>query len=181
MKKLFKSALVAAACVLLMSSFAKAQQKIGYINFSNLVSSDPQFAGVTKAIQDYQQQFVETMKAMNTELQTKGAEYDAKKGTMTDAMRTKAEGELQDLQKRLNDQNTTAQNLVNQKYSDLLKPLTDKMKAAVSQVAKEKGYTYVLDSSQIEMIVAPEGDNLEAAVKAKVGISTAPAAAPKKP
>jgi outer membrane protein len=174
MKKLFKSALVV-ACVLLMGSFAKAQQKIGYINFQALVTADPAFAGITKQIQDYQGQFVETIKAMNTELQTKSADYDAKRATMTDAMRTKAESELQDLNKRLQDQNTTAQNAVNQKYSELTKPLIDKMKAAVSQVAKEKGYTYVFDSSQTDMIVAPEGDNLEAAVKAKAGISAAPA------
>ncbi|QKJ29111.1 OmpH family outer membrane protein [Mucilaginibacter mali] len=175
MKNLVKSALVA-ACVLVLSSYAKAQTKIGYLNFQNVVTADPEFAKVTTQINAYQQQFVETIKGINTEYQTKLDEYNAKRATMTDAQRTKAESELTDLQKRLNDQNTNAQNLVNQKYGELTKPLVDKWKAAVNQLAKEKGYTYVIDSSQVELLVAPDGDNLEAAVKAKGGVTAAPAA-----
>lgn len=176
MKNLVKSALVA-ACVLVMGSFAKAQTKIGYLNFQALYSADPEFAKINTQINTYQGQFIEAIKGINTEYQTKLDEYNAKRATMTDALRTKAESELTDLQKRLTDQNTNAQNLVQQKYGELMKPLVDKLKAATAQVAKEKGYTYVIDTSQTELLVAPEGDNLEAAVKAKAGIAAAPAAA----
>jgi outer membrane protein len=175
MKKLFKSALVA-ACVLMMSSFAQAQ-KIGYLNFQNIVTGTRQFADIQKQMEAYQNQFLETIKAVQAEGQTKAADYDAKKATMTDAVRTKAESELQDLNKRLQDLNTSAQNSVQQKYNELTKPLVDKVKAAVSQVAKEKGYTYVLDSSTTDLVVAPETDDLTAAVKAKLGPDMAPATA----
>lgn len=180
MKKLLKGALIA-ACVLLTGGFAKAQTKIGYINFQNLVTADPQFKNIQTQVDQYQQQFIETMKGMQTELQTKGNDYETKKGTMTDAQRTKTEAELQDLNKRIQDLNQQASQQVQQKYSELTKPLVDKWKAAISQVAKEKGYTYVVDSSQTELLVAPETDDLMAAVKAKVGVSpAAPAKAPVK-
>jgi outer membrane protein len=174
MKKLFKSALVA-ACVLMVSSFAQAQTKIGYLNFQNIVTATRQFADIQKQMETYQNQFMETIKAVQAEGQTKAADYEAKKATMTDAVRTKAESELQDLNKRLQDLNTSAQNSVQQKYNELTKPLVDKVKAAVNQVAKEKGYTYVLDSSTTDLIVAPEADDLTAAVKVKLGPDMAPA------
>ena len=173
MKKLFKSALVA-ACVLMTTGFAQAQ-KIGYLNFQNIVTGTRQFADIQKQMEAYQNQFLETIKAVQAEGQTKAADYDAKKATMTDAVRTKAESELQDLNKRLQDLNTSAQNSVQQKYNELTKPLVDKVKAAVNQVAKEKGYTYVLDSSTTDLVVAPETDDLTAAVKAKLGPDMAPA------
>ncbi len=46
----------------------------------------------------------------------------------------------------------------------------DKVKLAVTAVAKEKGYTYVLDATSQIMVVAPDADDLTAAVKLKLGV-----------
>jgi outer membrane protein len=90
---------------------------------------------------------------------------------MTDAIRSAKQAELADIQKRMQDYNTDAQQKVDAKSNELIKPITDKAKAAVSQVAKEKGYTYVLDSSQgSPILVSPEGDDLLPAVKALLGL-----------
>jgi outer membrane protein len=74
------------------------------------------------------------------------------------------------LQKRIQDYNTTASQKVEAKQNELAKPLLDKVKAAISQVAAEKGYAYVIDSSQPLLLVSPAGDDLFAAVKAKLGL-----------
>jgi len=178
MKRLFKGVLIA-GCVLLTGGIAKAQ-KIGYINFQQLAQQTPESKSIQTQIDAYQKQFIEALQAMQTELQTKGADYESKKATMTDAVRTKTETELQDLNKRIQDYNNTATQQVQQKYSELSKPLIDKLKAGIAQVAKEKGYTYVIDSSQTELLVAPEADDMMAAVKAKLNIAAAPAATPAK-
>jgi len=179
MKKLVKVALVA-GCLLLAGNLVKAQSKIGYCNFNALVQQAPEFKAVQTQIDAYQKTFLDRLQAMQSELQTKAEAYDKSKATMTDATRTATESELQDLNKRIQDYNNTASQSVQQKYGDLLKPLTDKLRAAVSQVAKEKGYTYVLDTSNTDLLVAPEGDDLLAAVKAKVGIAATAAPAPVK-
>jgi outer membrane protein len=178
MKKLLKSALVA-GCVLLTVGFAKAQTKIGYLNFQAVMGSTKEAVDINKAINDYQKTFQDTQTGMSTELQTKGADYDKNRATMNDAARLKAEGELQEINKRLQDFNQTATTQIQTKYNELLKPLVDKVKAYTSQVAKEGGYTIVMDTSTTELIVAPEADNLEARVKAKLGSSVAaPATSP---
>ena len=169
MKKLFKVALVA-VCMLMVGSFAKAQTKMGYINFNQLIDQMPQTKTIQKQAQDYQKTFIDVLQGMQTELQTKAQAYDAKRATMTDALRTQTETELQDLNKRIQDYQQSASQKVQEKYNELSKPLIEQARGAVNTVAKEKGYTYVLDTAQVDLIVAPEGDNLMAAVKAKLGL-----------
>jgi outer membrane protein len=169
MKKLLKVVLVA-GCMLLIGGFAKAQTKIGYINFNQLIDQMPQMKTVQASAQAYQKQFVDVLQGMQTELTTKGQAYDAGRATMTDAIRAQKETELQDLNKRMQDYNTTAQQKVQEKYNELAKPVVDQAKAAINAVAKEKGYTYVLDTTQGEPIVAPPTDDLMASVKLKLGL-----------
>ncbi len=169
MKKLFKVALLA-VCIVFAGNMAKAQTKIGYIALDQLVDQMPETKVAIKTITDYNKQFIDQLTAMNNELQTKGQTYQAQRATMTDAVRTSKESELQDLQKRLQDFNTTAQQQVEAKKTELGKPIIDKARAAVALIAKEKGYTYVINSSQTDLIVSPAGDDLMAEVKAKLGL-----------
>lgn len=169
MKKLLKFALVTVSIVL-AGGIAKAQTRIGYINFNSLIDQMPETKTIKTQIEDYQKQFVDQLTAMNNEYKSKGEAYQAQQATMTDAMRTAKENELSDIQKRMQDYSSSAQQQVNAKTNELSKPLFDKVRAAIAEVAKEKGYTYVLDSSQTDLIVSPPGDDLMDAVKAKLGV-----------
>ncbi|MDT3404829.1 OmpH family outer membrane protein [Mucilaginibacter terrae] len=169
MKKLFKVALVA-VFMLATAGFAKAQTKIGYIDFNGVIEAMPDLKPIQAQIQAYQKTFIDQSQSMQTELQSKGAAYEKNSKTMTDAARTAAENELQDLQKRIQDFNNNAQQQVQAKSSELFKPVSDKAKAAITAVAKEKGYTYVLDTQSTGLIVSPPGDDLMPAVKLKLGL-----------
>lgn len=169
MKKLLKVALVA-VCMVFAGNIAKAQVKVGYIAFDQLVDQMPETKTIRTQMEAYQKQFIDQLTTMNNELQQKGQAYQAQRATMTDAVRTVKESELNDLQKRMNDYQNNAQQQVTAKTNELSKPLFDKVRAAISQVAKEKGYTYVLNSTQTDLIVSPPGDDLMNDVKAKLGI-----------
>jgi outer membrane protein len=169
MKKFFKVALVA-VCFLTVGNFAKAQSKIGHINFNQLIDAMPETQTVQKQLQDYQKQFIDQLTTMDTELRTKAQDYETKKASMTDATRTAKETELQDINKRLQDYQNTAQQKVQEKSSELSKPLLEKARGAVSAIAKEKGYAYVIDTSQTELLVSPAADDLLALAKTKLGL-----------
>lgn len=169
MKKLLKVALVA-VCIVFAGNFAKAQSKIGYINFNVLIDQMPETKVIKKQLDDYQKTFLDQLTAMNNEYTSKGQAYTAQRATMTDAVRTAKEGELSDIQKRMTDFQNKAQQSVTDKTNELSKPLIDKARAAITEVAKEKGYTYVIDTYQTDLIVSPPGDDLMEPVKAKLGI-----------
>lgn len=169
MKKLFNIALIA-GCLFFTGNIAEAQSKIGYINSNQVVELMPETKVVQKQIQDYSKTFSDQLTALQTELTTNAQGYDAKRASMTDAARTAKEAELQDQNKRLQDFNTTARQKVDEKTKSLSDPLFAKLRAAIQAVAKEKGYNYVFDTSQTELLVSPEADNLLASVKTKLGL-----------
>jgi len=169
MKNLLKVALIA-VCMVVAGNFAKAQSKIGYINTNQLMEQLPEMKTLQTQMQAYQKTFSDQLATMSTELQSKGQDYEAKRSTMTDASRTATESELQDMQTRITTFRDNAQKQIEAKSNELLKPLTDKVRTAIQAVAAVKGYNYVLDSSQIELIVSPTGDDLMAPVKAKLGL-----------
>jgi outer membrane protein len=169
MKKLLKVALVA-VCFLTVGNFAKAQTKIAYVNMNVLIGDMPEAKTIKSQLDIYSKQFTDQLAVMQTELQNKGKDYQAGQASMTDAVRSAKQAELQDIQKRMQDYNTSAQQKYEEKSNELIKPLTDKAHNAIEAVAKEKGYAYVLDSGQTSLIVAPPGDDLLAAVKVKLGI-----------
>ena len=169
MKRLLKVALVA-VCIVFAGNLAKAQTKIGFIALDQVVDQMPETKAAITNITAYNKQFIDQLTTMNTELQSKGQAYQAQRATMTDAIRTAKEAELNDLNKRFQDYQNQAQQQVEAKRNELGKPIIEKVRAAVSQVAKEKGYTYVFNSSQTDLIVSPPGDDLMAEVKAKLGL-----------
>jgi len=178
MKKLFKVVLIA-LCVVFTANLAKAQNKIGYVYFNAIIDVMPEKAKLGKDMQDYQKTFVDRLQAMQAEYQTKGKAYEDGKAKMTDAVRIQTEGELTDLQKRIQDYSTLAQQQLEQHNNELAKPVFDKVKTAVDAVAKEKGYAYVIDATQQILIVMPTGDDLTDAVKTKLGLGAAASTAKK--
>ena len=169
MKKLFKVALVA-GCLFFAGNIAKAQSKIGYINSNQVVELMPETKTIQKQIQDYSKTFMDQLTSLNNEFQTNAQGYESKKASMTDAARTAKETELQDQQKRLQDYQTTARQKVDEKTNELSKPLFDKVRGAIQAVAKEKGYSYVFDTTNTELLVSPPSDDLLPSVKAKLGL-----------
>jgi len=169
MKKLLKVALIA-VCIVFAGNLAKAQGKIGYVAVDAIVDQMPETKAAITTITAYNKQFIDQLTTMNNELQSKGQVYQAQRATMTDAIRTAKESELNDLQKRFQDYQNTAQQQVQAKQAELGKPIIEKVRAAVAQVAKEKGFTYVINSSQTDLVVSPPGDDLAAEVKAKLGL-----------
>jgi outer membrane protein len=169
MKKVFKVALVALSLIF-AGNFAKAQTKIGYLNFQALVSQMPEAQTIKTQLDVFSKQFTDQINSMGTELQTKGADFQKNAASMTDAVRSVKQSELQDLQKRIQDYQTTAQQKYDEKTNELSKPLIEKAKGAITAVAKEKGYTYVFDTATTTLLTSPEGDDLMVPVKAKLGL-----------
>ena len=102
-------------------------------------------------------------------------------------MREIKRNELIALYQKVQGWNQQAQDMYQQKLQEKLAPIRDKAMQTVKTVAKENGYSYVLDANSI--MVGPPGDDLIDLVKKKLGIKDAapatapktPAAAPKKP
>jgi len=187
MKNLIKVALVVAG-LSLSGSAVNAQQKFAHINSADLLQSMPEIKVADAALETYQKGLQGLLEKMSAEHDKNVAAYQDKQKTLTDANKdivTKElqimGSEIQDLEKRMNDQDQKAQQDYKTKSDELYNPILKKATDAVNAVAKEKGFAYVFDISQPTVIYFGGGDDILEAVRAKLGItasSVAPKAAP---
>jgi outer membrane protein len=162
---------------LLAGLAAGAQQKIGYISSDELLVAMPEAKKADAEISAYAKTFQDQLASMQKELETKYKAYEASVKTMNDATKEVKEKELADLQNRIQSTQQTAEEKIQNKRQELLKPITEKADAAIQAVAKEKGYAYIFDANAGGIIYAQPADNILKDVKAKLGIKDAPAPA----
>ncbi|WP_143308095.1 OmpH family outer membrane protein [Chitinophaga vietnamensis] len=154
----------------LFSVNAMAQSKIAHINAQALVASMPEAKKAETDLQTFAQGLEADGKGLVDEYTKKMKDFDDKAASMTDNMKEIKGREIQDAQKRIQDYRDQAEQKVQAKQQELLKPIYDKARKAIEDVAKEKGYAYVIDNSQGLLLVSPAGDDILPLVKAKLGI-----------
>lgn len=171
MKKVTKIIAVIALFIgIAISSQAQTPQKIGHVNFNELLQSMPGIDSVRIALQEYQQTLTDQMDQMRVEFENKYLDYQSKSAGMSDIIKQNKEQELAQLQERIDAFQQQAQQELQNKQAAMLQPLINEAKQAVSDVAKELGYNYVLNSIEDVVLYSEPTDDLMPQVKAKLGI-----------
>ena len=109
------------------------------------------------------------IQAMATELQSKIKQYDAESSTKTDEENGKRLQEVQSMEQSIRQYQAQAQQDLQKKEIELLKPITEKAKDAILKVGNGQGFDYVLDSSQGQGVIMANGKDLLADVKSELG------------
>lgn len=146
-------------------------QKIGYIDFNGLIQAMPGIDSVKIKLQNYQQMLSDQMDQMRTEFENKYLDYQSQAATMSDLIKQTKEKELSDLQSRIDAFQQKAQQDLQAKQEELLKPVIDKARGAVKEVAKENKYTYILNSIEDVVLFSEPTDDIMGLVKKKLGIT----------
>ena len=158
---------------------ASAQAKIGYINTDELISLMPEAAKVDSQLREYQLSLQQQGQTLQIEADQKRDQFYKDSATLSASMKEIRMGELVRLYTRLQGYEEEAQGKASQYAQTKIGPVRERALEAIKTVAKEKGYAYVLDESTNAILVAPPGDDLLPAVKAKLGIKDpVPAAKP---
>ncbi|MFN8308432.1 MAG: OmpH family outer membrane protein [Chitinophagales bacterium] len=170
-----------AALFVIGSASAQATQKIGHLNSGEILQAMPEYKQMQEAVDKKKQEYAGVMQSMYTEYEKKSKEVQEGGEKMTQAVLDMKVQEIKDLEKRIGDFEQKAQADLGKYAEDLMKPLNDKYVKGVKDVAKEQGYSYVLDIAAGGVIYFPEsGNDLTQAVKTKIG-ATLPVPAPKGP
>ncbi|WP_435134928.1 OmpH family outer membrane protein [Formosa sp. A9] len=167
--KQIKTLLIATALFIGATSFVQAQSKVAHINTQELVSAMPEMKAAQAQMDKLGKTYEADIKNMATELDTKVKQYDAESSTKTQEENAKRVQEVQSMEQNIRQYQAQAQKDMQQKEIDLLKPITEKAKAAILKVARAQGFEYVLDSSQGSGVIMADGKNLLADVKKELG------------
>jgi outer membrane protein len=168
MKNLIK---IVAVLLLMLAMSGVSAQKFAHINSQELLAAMPESdsaqAMITKLADNYQRQLEE----MQVELNKKYDDYLTNRDSYTDLIKQTKESEISDLQQRIQQfQEIAAQELQN-KRTELLKPIMDKANAAIKAVADANNLTYVFDISTGNPIYfSDQSVDIMQLVKEKMGL-----------
>ncbi len=166
MKKQLKTLVIAAFLFVVGNQTINAQAKTAHVDVSDIMAKMPAMIDAQKQLEKLSGTYDTEYKTMVEEYQNKLKKYDQEATTVTEAVNDTRSKEVQDMQKRIVDYRDNAQKELQQKESDIVKPIMDKVKASIQKVGKAKGYQYVLNS---EGLLLADGPNLTVDVKKDLG------------
>ena len=158
--------LVIAAIVFLGANQISAQTKTAHVDVNEIMAKMPAMLDAQKQLEKLSTTYDADYKKMVEEYQAKLKKYEAEAATVTEAVNGDRSKEVQDMQKRIVDFRDNAQKELQQKESDIVKPLMEKVRASIQKVGKAKGFQYVLDGSSL---LLADGTNLTVDVKKDLG------------
>jgi len=168
MKKFFTVVLFAAG--LFVAGSARSQMKAGYISVDVVVSLMPETARIDSSLQKYQDDSLTPRYAQIVSLyQYKDSVYRDSLHPAPAAVKKQIEEELPSLAYQIQNWQSIVQQATEAKQNQLLAPIYKKVYDAIKAVAKEKGYTHVFNKEAF--LVAPDGDDMLAAVAAKLKVN----------
>lgn len=163
--KQFKTLLIA-AIAFLGAQTINAQAKVAHVDTYEILTKMPAMIDAQNQLKKLSETYDKEYKTLVDEYQAKIKKYDTESSTVTDAVNQTRTTEVQDMIKRINEYKETAQNDLQKKESELMKPLQEKIKTSIQKVGKAKGFQYIMNA---ENLLLADGPDLTADVKKDLG------------
>jgi outer membrane protein len=144
--------------------------KIGYINTSEILKLMPEVKTAQAELEKYSKELQNQSDLLIGEYQKKTEEYQGLPASTSDILKKDKETEIVQLEQRIKKFQEDAQGEVSKKQSELLEPIMKKLQDVIKEVAKEKGYDYILDTSTGSVIYQNEAYDISSFVKKKLNI-----------
>jgi outer membrane protein len=145
-------------------------QKYGYINKDEIFKAMPEYDTVTVLVDNLRKEFENQLAAMQSELSAKTTSLNNESNNLSDFLRKGRQDELNRLNVRLQLFQVKADQQLQDKGDQLLKPVLEKVDNAIKDVAKEEGFIFILDGAQLIYSDEKKCTNLLPLVKAKLGL-----------
>ncbi|MBR6048912.1 MAG: OmpH family outer membrane protein [Bacteroidales bacterium] len=167
-----KTLIAIAVCLLAFGGSAMAQKnlKLGHINSTELMQIMPGRDSAQAVLQAEVTELEETLKSMQAEAEKRYNEYVAGQAGWTELIRQTKQREIQDMAARIQEFQENAQKQLQDREAELLKPIIDRAKKAIEDVAREGGYTYILDAGSTTVLYSQDSDDIMPQVKKKLGL-----------
>lgn len=145
------------------------QTKIAYINSQELLESMPEAIAANDKLVAYAREFDSLYQGYVMEYQKLVNDIQGNPNLSEFAREAKIQDAVQ-LEQRIQLFEGDMQTKLDAKKSELFDPIIKSATETVKLVAKENGYTHVIDNSLGVLIMAPEGDDILPLVKKKLNI-----------
>ena len=167
-----------------------AQQKYACVNTDYVLRSVPDYANAQKRLDKYVEDWQKELVEKQSELENLRADYEQESYLLPDNLKKRRQEEIKVKEQEirtLQQQRFGTGGDLDKKRAELLKPVQDRVYAAIERIAQEKNYAFVFDKSGSPAVLFANkkfdiSDDVLESLGYKPGASTAPVGAdePKK-
>jgi len=161
--------LLTVAFVALLSTVSFSQ-KFAHINTNELVELMPEKAMAEQELTNMHIEFEALLAELLEKYNVLYADLVQNGDNWSKVIKKIKEEELQKLQETITNAKKTAEDAMAMREFELVQPILIKAKQAITEVANEEGYEYVIDSSTGSLLVSPHNKDILELVAAKLGI-----------
>ena len=146
--------------------------KFGHVNSDELIQALPEFDSANVRLERFRKELINYLDLMSVEFNNKNDAYNKDNKNLTDLVRKTKETELVDLQRKIQEFQTNAQQQMQDKQLELLKPVYERVDKAVKDVGKENGFVYIFDIAKGALLYFDEtkSTNVMPLCRAKLGL-----------
>lgn len=159
-------------------AWAQGVTKIGYTNVELILQYMPETKAIETELSKIEAAISKTLEVKQKYYQQKLIEFMEYKQSgkpLTPEMEKAATTELQRLEGEIQKGISDAEEKLMRRRMELLKPVQDKMQNAIDLVAREGGYTYILNQAVGDgipsILYGKESDNVTTLIAKKLGIA----------
>ena len=154
--------------ILVAGSVANAQTavKIGYVDSRAVSDKLPEVKQAYAQLTEFQKQKQNELQRDEEAFQKEVEKFQQDGQTMDQAMQASKQRELQAKQEQLQLKATNAQADIQKRQQTIFDPIEKRIQEAITQVANENGYTYVLTKEVL--LHSPAGDDISDMVAKKL-------------
>lgn len=120
--------------------------KIGFVDPQTIMRSMPEMAAIERRLQNFierkRQEFAEKEANFRSEVE----EYQQKMAVISDEARSREEERLAEMNLELQEFQQNFQQEIQERQFELIEPLLEKIQGAIETVAREREFTYVLNT-----------------------------------
>jgi outer membrane protein len=147
--KRYKGIIILMIVIVMTGQQAKAQNfKFGHINSDELFQAMPEYDSAIVKLEKLRKELINYLELMSVELNNKSDAYNKESKNLSDIVKQIKEQELNDMNRRIQEFQTTAQTQLQEKQVELFQPIYAKVEKAIKDVGKENDYLYIFNSTQ---------------------------------
>lgn len=149
-------------------------QKVGHLNFGNLLVSMPESKIANDELKALQQELIQKGEEMEKKLLARISQFerDQKAGKLSPSQASLVEKEFQNEKKAIQDFEDEIVQKIQERRQSLLLPIAKKARNAIQEIGKERGYSLIFDTSALfnAILYTKESEDLMPFVRAKLGL-----------
>ena len=152
---------------------AKAQSyKFGHINSNEFIKLMPEFDSANIKLEKLRQELIKYLEIISVDLNNKYNSYMQDNKNLSEIVRQTKEQELNDMNRRIQEFQSSAETQLLEKQNELFNPVYAKFDNAIKATGKENDFLYIFDSSQRDLRYFDKTQSIDitSLVKIKLGL-----------